>query len=307
MQNICIIINSRSRLKKRLLQQLSSLDQNHYRYSLFETTPLINATTLTKQALSSSCNLLIIAGGDGTVNEVINGYMALEQAMRLQVTLAILPIGSGNDFSKTLGQTTTLSQIIKCYRNTRIVDTDVGLMHFFNNEGTPANRYFINIADVGIGGDIAQIVNRKKKCLGASWAYHSAIIQGLMGYQNREIEVTFDSQLWHGDILGLIIANGRYFGHGLCIAPDARLDDMEFEMVTLGDLGIFDYLKYLGRIKRGEKIIHPQVSYHQARNIRVKSFRHPLPIDMDGEFVGYTPMEVSVIPKAVRFVVADNS
>ncbi|MBT8206526.1 MAG: hypothetical protein KJO20_14235 [Eudoraea sp.] len=99
----------------------------------------------------------------------------------------------------------------------------------------------------------------------------------------------------------MAVANGRYFGNAICIAPDARLTDGQFQVSIFGDLSIWDYLKNLGKLKKGVKINHPQVSYHEAHEVLLES-KDPCGIEADGEYVGLAPATLSVLPEAISFL-----
>ncbi|MBT8179573.1 MAG: hypothetical protein HKP60_10685, partial [Eudoraea sp.] len=99
----------------------------------------------------------------------------------------------------------------------------------------------------------------------------------------------------------MAVANGRYFGNAICIAPDARLTDGQFQVSIFGDLSIWDYLKNLGKLKKGVKINHPQVSYHEAHEVLLES-KDPCGIEADGEYVGRAPATLSILPEAIRFL-----
>ncbi len=303
MQNLSVIVNGTTRYRAKLEQQLQELDRHQYHYSVLETTPEINAEALTKHALSSRCNLLIIAGGDGSVNEAVNGLMAFDQQVRSNTAMAILPLGSGNDFSRTIGRTHSLKEIIANHRNAIMTEVDVGQVSFTNIDGNQETRYFVNVFDVGIGAVIADIVNRRKKPFGSAIAYHAAIVEGLIKYKNSTMMVTTDEgEILNGRMMSMIVANGRYFGHGLGIAPEAHVNSGHFELVKLGNISLLDYLTHLKQLKRCEKLNNPEIEYLKGQSCHIETGKEKLPIEMDGEFVGYTPATVSISPSTIRFV-----
>ena len=102
--------------------------------------------------------------------------------------------------------------------------------------------------------------------------------------------------------MNLVIANGKYFGSGLGIAPDADPADGQFSVVLIGEISMLDYLKNLGQVRKCEKIIHPELKYLSAKEISIEHVGEPLPIDMDGEFIGYSPMKISMVHNALKFI-----
>ena len=127
------------------------------------------------------------------------------------------------------------------------------------------------------------------------------ILQGFIGYEKKQVRCTSGGWQWAGRLLQMAVANGRYFGNALCIAPDARLSDGQFQVAIFGDLSLWDYVRNLGNLKKGAKIRHPQVQYRTAAQIALES-QAPCGIEADGEYVGQLPATLSAVPKAIRFL-----
>lgn len=138
--------------------------------------------------------------------------------------------------------------------------------------------------------------------MGATLTYQRAILTTLLTYKNQPVRAKADGFTYEGSIMNFIVANGKYFGSGLGIAPDAVADDGEFSVVILGEISLTDYIKNLGSVQKCRKISHPGLHYKSAKEVFIDSPAGPLAIDMDGEFIGYSPMKVSITPAAVRFL-----
>ena len=263
-----------------------------------------HAITLTTEAVAAGATEIIAVGGDGTLNEVINGVMknsSTEKQLLQQVSVSVYPKGTGNDFAKTVKVPADLQTLRHCIDNDKGGLIDLGIAYFTNKENHSVSRYFINITDVGMGGIIAEKVSGYSKWLGAYVSYQRAIVSTLASYKKQLVLLKTDEKEDAGEMMNIVVANGKYFGNGLGIAPDAALDDGYFSLITIGDISLLDYLKLMGEVKKCRRLNHPEVQYKKGRELWLDSPLAPLPIDMDGEFVGYSPLKVSMVSQAVKF------
>ena len=260
---------------------------------------------LTTNAINKGVDYLILVGGDGSVNEGVNGYFDANSELREKVILGVYPAGSGNDFSKSLGVGNDLEQLFLLVKNDSFKKIDVGLMHFNNVDNTPGKRYFINIADIGIGGYVANKISDSKKRLGGEFTYTKALIQSFFKYKKQKVQLTSKDYNWTGRMLSICMANGKYFGSGMCIAPDASLTDGKMQLVIIGEVSLYDYLKNIPKIKKGHKVIHKEIEYSFAEKCEITAINNPCPIDMDGEYVGTTPLKTEVISNQLKMLLID--
>ena len=260
---------------------------------------------LTMNAINKGVDYLILVGGDGSVNEGVNGYFDANSELREKVILGVYPAGSGNDFSKSLGVGNDLEQLLLLVKNASFKKIDVGLMHFNNVDNTPGKRYFINIADIGIGGYVANKISDSKKRLGADFTYTKALIQSFFKYKKQKVQLTSKDYNWSGKMMSICMANGKYFGSGMCIAPDASLTDGKMQLVIIGEVSLYDYLKNIPKIKKGHKVVHKEIEYSFAEKCEITAMDNPCPIDMDGEYVGTTPLKTEVISNQLKMLLID--
>ncbi|MEJ2004574.1 MAG: hypothetical protein P8X57_06340 [Cyclobacteriaceae bacterium] len=171
-------------------------------------------------------------------------------------------------------------------------------MRFVSSLGETQSRFFINIADAGMGAEVVRKVNERSKWMGPSLTFFRAILETFLSYRNVQADIRMDKDRYQGPIRSAVFANGRYFGSGMCIAPDAKPDDGIFAVVIIGNVSIADYLKYLPRIKKGEFIDHPEVSYYTAKKIELYS-PSKLELEADGEFIGFAPVQIEIRPKTL--------
>ena len=128
-----------------------------------------------------------------------------------------------------------------------------------------------------------------------------AIVFTFLDYKHRSVRITAESFSWEGKVLLVVMANGRYFGSGLCIAPQAEPDDGKLQLVLLANVSLLDYIKHQGEVRRGELITHPEVTYLQSSYCNIEPLEE-CTIDMDGEFVGYGPIETGIVKHGMRFL-----
>lgn len=305
MRKIGFILNKSIRNKShfyRDLQRAQKIFAATYDFEIAETTAPESAIILAKKFANQKTDIIVAIGGDGTINEVINGVMHVDH---FEGYLSLLPYGTANDFCKSITAPRSISDLIEAYEQQQVKTVDIGSITYQKLDGSSHHRYFINIADLGMGADVVQRVNRSKKRLGANMTFMKAIVQTFWHYKNRSVKIETENWQWEGKINTIAIANGKYFGSGLCIAPEATVDDKSFEVVIIGDVSLKDYLKNVNQLKRGNVIDHPQVFYKKATSISVRGVGEPCAIECDGEYLGETPVTIK-LAKNLYFIIKQN-
>ncbi|MFQ6012990.1 MAG: diacylglycerol/lipid kinase family protein [Thermoplasmata archaeon] len=255
-----------------------------------------SAATLVGDAVRMGGEDIGIVGGDGSVNEALNGLIREDALVDPGVRLTILPVGSGTDYARTLGLPRGLAHAPSILASPTFRPVDVGRCESVDLQGIPRTRYFANILEAGSGGEVVARVNRSAKPFGGQMAFLTAILATLLTYRNKLIRVEVDDVAFaEGRMNGAIVANGRYFGSGLQPAPAARLDDGLLDVVIFGDVSLGEALGSMGKLRRGEHLDHPKVSYTRGRSVRATSEETVL-VEMDGELVGILPMQATLLP-----------
>lgn len=296
---VAFIIHGKNAEREKLILKIKRTFEELGSLAFYTTTVEKNATHAATEAIENGANVLVAVGGDGTVNEVANAI--LFHPKRSILKLGILPFGKGNDFVRSLGigrDLAVLRDNIKLGKSTRI---DTGKLDFIGKEGEKSQRYFVNIADVGLGGLATQMLRAGRPMWSSNLTYFWVIIKSFLKYRPASIKFTSNGLAFEGKVMGICMANGRYFASGLGIAPEAKTEDGQLDWVVLGDIAIWDYLKNIPRLKRAKQIRHPEVSYHRGTECNISS-GVPLPIDMDGEFVGYTPLRCQVESQSLEII-----
>ncbi|MDQ7817770.1 MAG: diacylglycerol kinase family lipid kinase [Melioribacteraceae bacterium] len=257
---------------------------------------------LSRKCIEEGTDYIIGIGGDGTLNEVINGVMLSDKKKRKNVKVGLLPTGSGNDFAKTMkldSEVLTLKNLIESEQS---VSIDIGKIECKDNNGNDAIRYFNNIADVGLGGEVVVKVNKSSKIFSPTFRYLKSSVEAFFTYRKKRIRFTSPHFVWEGAVLILCLANANYFGSGLGIAPHAQVDDGKMAVVIAGEISLFDYLRNLSRIRNKEIINHPGIIYKEVESCTIEPIEDNLLIETDGELAGILPLKMSVLNKEIEFL-----
>lgn len=297
MKSLAFVINSRIKNKAALLKSLktTAASQESFSFVWEETCGSKSAIAIAKKFAEEHHSYIIAVGGDGTIHEVVNGIM---QSENTDVQLGILPWGTANDFCKTIKAANSVTDLIQSILRGLHQQLDVGYLQYQEND---SSCYFINIADLGIGAEVVERVNSSPKWFGPNFTFMSAIIRTFFTYKNQDLIIKTADWKWEGKANSLVIANGKYFGSGLCIAPDADLGDGKFDIVIIGDINISDYLKNMKKLKAGKVINHPAVHYKNASELEITS-PTPCGLEADGEFLGFTPVKISIADRKLRVI-----
>jgi diacylglycerol kinase (ATP) len=251
---------------------------------------------LAKRAVSEGYATVVAVGGDGTVNEVVNGTAGSG------VTVAALPLGSNNDFLRSLG-VWTWQQACKVVAQGVERQLDLGLAEHHDQEGQPTRRYYAVLADVGLGSEVVRNTpQRFRHSLGGGLGYvislYRTAIQGQA--RARMMRVQVDGMLRYQQKLLLVEAlNGSYAGGGLKVAPRARLDDGLLDVFVAEDLHWLKIWALFPKIYWGTHVEHEKTGYFQAQDVEVDTETASI-VSVDGEVVGYTPARFCVMPGLLR-------
>jgi len=260
-----------------------------------------HATWLTRRALRQGIRQIIVLGGDGTINEVVNGFFDADGPIAPDASLLPLGGGTGSDFLRTLHE---LPDRPAGRRSADVHPADLMRASFMTAHGDARTRYAINIASMGLGGLVVQRMRsvEQRRFIGGTVAYFAAIIQCLQAYEHDDVRVIADGiDTGVHTVRNIAVANARYFGGGLQIAPHAVIDDGVLDVVLLDDVPFRRLLRDSRKIYAGEHADLPYLRPLRARRITiVPAGTDPVFLEMDGEPVGQLPATFSVIPGAIN-------
>jgi diacylglycerol kinase (ATP) len=265
-----------------------------------------DATRLTREALRSGAERVVAIGGDGTVNEVVNGFFdEAGVAIAPDASFALLPFGTGGDFRRTLRLPTDIADaaaVVAANHRRRI---DVGRLSFTASSGERAHRMFANIASFGVSGVVDRLVNESGKRFGRL-SFLMATARATWSYKNQRVQLVLDGgERIEATINTVAIANGRYFGGAMMVAPDAEVDDGVFDVVALGDFGFGDLLTSGRRIYKGTHLSMDKVTTRRARVVEAEGIDPSavIELDVDGESPGRLPAKFEMVPGALWMIV----
>ncbi|HEY2513622.1 MAG TPA: diacylglycerol kinase family protein, partial [Polyangiaceae bacterium] len=223
-----------------------------------------HAKELARAAAADEVDVIAVVGGDGTLNEVAQAYLGESGEALGGPDLALIPCGTGGDFKRTLGMSGALEEAVARIRHGQRRAIDLGVLRMVGNAGEEKVYAFVNIASFGIGGLADSIVNESPKWMGTKPAFILGILRAMAAYKNASVRVKVDGKPWYeGPAFNIAVANGRFFGGGMMMAPHADPSDGRLEVVALGDLSRAEVVALSTKIYQGAHL--------GARGIKVTS------------------------------------
>jgi YegS/Rv2252/BmrU family lipid kinase len=245
---------------------------------------------LAEAAAGAPDSLLVVIGGDGTVNEVVNGVGGTE------AEIAVLPNGTGQDFARTHGIPSGLDDAVRAALEGATRTIDLGRVECAGNE----SRFFANVGSAGMSGSVARRANSMTKLFGGRATFFYALTREFLAWQNTRVVLELDDGVRReGPMHDVIVANGRFHGGGMKLAPDAEQDDGSFDVVTIGDVSKLDFVTTAPKLYSGRYLSHPKVELLRSSAVAIEADQ-PLPLEVDGEPIGTTPARFEVVRSALR-------
>ncbi len=263
----------------------------------------MHADQLARDALKRGFQCVVAVGGDGTINEVVNGFFENGKALDANATLGVLPRGTGGDFRRTFGWDTEFEPALARLTTEATRPFDVGRLDYTSPSGQRETRYFANICSFGVSGQVDKEVNTSSKALGGKLSFMLGSVKALVKYSDKKVRITLDDRPPE-DVLvtTLAVANGKYFGGGMKVAPDADVSDGRFDVTLWTGYGLKDFALKQGSIYSGEHVKWKGTRQMHCTRISAESQEEVL-IDCDGEQPGRLPCTMTLLPAAIRLKV----
>ena len=307
MREILVIVNPASgggRTAQRWRQLSGTLRRAGLQFDEALTKRPLEATHLARNAVREGRRVVAAAGGDGTLNEVVNGFFDDGEPMRTDTALAMLPLGTGGDFRRTFDlplQPVGIAGLL-AGGDARVIDA--GLARYRNHAGKEETRAFVNIADAGVGGEVVARVNRSSKRLGGDLTFMLASITSLLMWRNKPMTAIVDGERRDLKAEQVVAANCRFYGSGMHVAPMADPADGLLDYLLVGDLTMLENVRGLSKIKAGRHLDDPNPKWEVIRGRRAEvTSPEPVRIDLDGEQPGFLPATFEVVPGALKLMV----
>ena len=262
-----------------------------------------HASEIAREEALAGRGLLVAVGGDGTVSEIANGLLHAVAEGAPMPELGIVPRGTGGDFRRTLDLPLDVVEAASHIRERAARAVDAGRATYTTATGATETRHFVNVASFGFSSTVASRANESSKAFGPKAAYLGATIRTLVGYENQEIELQLDDAApFRRTLLLGAVGNGRYFGGGMQICPEAALDSGKFSFVAVGDMGKLKVVRNLNRLFKGTHLALEEVASTPARLVRARPVAPGkiIPVELDGESPGRLPATFEVLPFALR-------
>ncbi len=258
-----------------------------------------HAIALAREALLKGYELIVAVGGDGTVNEVVNGIYG--EGAEKDVTLGIVSSGTGGDYIRTLGIPRSPEEACRCLLRPRKITVDIGVVEYVMGR-QPAKRLFVNFAGVGIDAEIVKATTQRFKKLGAQPAYFAGLLSTMLTYRNIDTSIKLDGVAVSRKVCEVLVCNGKYGGGSMLAAPEADLSDGFFDVMAIKEMSKPELLRCFPTIYKGTHVNNPKVEMKRAKEIEICPVS-PLPLQADGELLGETPVKIRIIPMAIKVAV----
>lgn len=260
-----------------------------------------DAVHITHDAIAAGYRKIVSVGGDGTLNEVVNGIFTQSICSSLEMTIGMIPVGTGNDWGRMFGIPLLYEGSVKLIGENRAMAHDIGLLKYYDGT-TEKKRYFINIAGFGFEAVVVRKSNKQKdKGRSNRAVYLFNLLSSLITYSNSNVNLVIDGFATQANVFSVNVGNGRYCGGGMRQTPDAMPDDGVFDVTVIKDMGRIEIIRNLNILYDGTILSHPKVDGYRAKNIRVES-EEELFAEADGESLGHTPLEFSIIPAGINVI-----
>ena len=261
-----------------------------------------HAIELTAEALRRGAKTIVAIGGDGTINEIVNGFFDGDRLINPEAVLAIIPHGTGSDLRRTLKLPSDEKEAADLIRHGTPRPVDMARVRYTALQGKPASRYSINLTSFGMGGAVAARANRSSKHFGGRMSFLTATLTTAIRYRGKPVRLKLDgAEPIDVSVMNVAIGNGQYHGGGMWVCPGALLDDGLLDVTIIRAMTLPRLVTSLPMLYNGKIYTHPDVTSHRAKRVEANSTETTL-IEIDGEPLGRLPIEVTVMPAALRIL-----
>lgn len=283
----------------------SLLKKNGIDFDFIFTEFKYHAVELTVNAINKGYKKILSIGGDGTLNEVVNGVFIQNKYLTTDIVIGVISVGTGNDWSRMYGIPSTYEGKIAAIKAEKQFLQDVGRVEY--EESMVKNtRYFANAAGVGFDAEVARRTNRLKE-IGHSGKilYMGSLARALFDYKPSYINIAIDGEKLEGKIFSLTVGIGRFNGGGMMQLPNAVSDDGLFDVTVIRQIRRLEAIRNIYRLYNGTILSHPKISGHMGKTVAISSDL-PIGLEVDGESLGVSPFTFSLIPKSINVIVGPD-
>ena len=269
-------------------------------FEVWETRAPGHATTLARNALERGGTTIVAVGGDGTINEVVNGFFDGERAVAPGARLGIVPCGTGSDFQRSLRLPSTGERLAAVLRDGFTQSVDVMRVRYTSPDGASTLRYAINVVSFGMGGIVATRAKESSRPFGGRVAFLGATLRTALEFAGRRVKLTLDgAAAIEATITNVAVGNGQFHGGGMWACPAASMSDGLLDVTLIPYLRLWELVRGLPALYSGRVLQHPKVVSRRVTRLAAEA-PEPCAIELDGEPLGRLPMEISVVPRQLR-------
>jgi YegS/Rv2252/BmrU family lipid kinase len=277
------------------------LDQYQIPFEPHFTNRRLHASVIARNKIMEGYSKIIVVGGDGTMNEVINGVFAQGRLQTTEVMLGMISVGTGNDWARMFNIPPDYEGAIQTIKQQKTFIQDAGLVSYRKN-GKEWKRYFINIAGMGFGAKVVERSNRmKEKGKSGPWLYFYNMLLSLVRYKAQKADIEIDGTSYARKIFSLNVGIGKYNGGGMIPLPNAVANDGLYSITLIKKVGKLNLLVNIKRLYNGSIAKHSKVETYMAKSIQIDSSPR-LKVETDGETLGHGPVSFQIIPRSVRII-----
>lgn len=303
-QNIQVIFNPVSaggKTQKRFKEIIQLLENSFGKgFNVYTTTRQNEAELISRMVIENGTDLIIGVGGDGTLNEIINGFYYKGRLINKNCSLGIISSGSGEGFSRSFGLPRNLSQQIEIIKNGSTKLVDIGRIIYSTSNGSKRERYFLNEFQVGIGGAVVNNVHSLFKKLGGTIAFGIGTVLTAITYPNKYVSIKMNnSKEFLCELTGLVVANGNITGGGMKLVPNAKMDDGHFDILFMHRMSPLQRLWNFPKIYTGSHIKSRMFDIELANHLEINS-EEKIYIESDGELLGSLPCSVDLLSSQIN-------
>jgi len=268
-------------------------------YVSYFTTRRRHAIELTIEGIGNGYRKILAVGGDGTMNEVVNGVFSQEYCPTEHISLGMITVGTGNDWGRMFGIPTDYEEAVRIISAGQIRLQDTGIVTYYNGIRRES-RYFLNIAGLGFDAVVTRRTNiQKDKGHKGKAIYFLNLLRSLLFYRHTVTSVAIDGKIIQDDVFTISIGIGRFSGGGMMQTPNAIPDDGLFDITIIKKIRKGDVVMSLKMLYDGTILEHPRISGYVGKEILIDS--DPLiHLEADGESLGHSPIEFRILPKSVN-------
>ena len=261
-----------------------------------------HAIDLTAGGIAKGYRKIIAVGGDGTMNEVVNGCFEQKVCSSKSLAIGMITVGTGNDWGKMFGIPTDYKGSVRILKKEDTILQDAGVVRYFIGE-KQEKRFFINIAGLGFDALVVRRTNAQKdRGMGGKTLYFWNLLTSLITYKHISTNIVIDGKKYNNKLFTMSLGIGKYSGGGMMQTPNAVPDDGLFDITVIKKIGKGDVIRNLKMLYDGTILNHPKIDGYTGKDVMIETAEKPIHVEADGESLGHSPIEFKIIPKCINVV-----